>query len=230
MKKKDENLPMKGFIEPDILLVDKPYGMTSFGLIRQLRKKLGIKKLGHAGTLDPLATGLMIIGVGSGTKKLAEYIKLPKSYRAEILVGIATDTADQEGKEVERKEIEKISEQEVSDIVQTLEGEIQLAVPVYSAVKVGGKKLYEYMRTGKEIPEIPVRTMLIDRAAVLDAYVRDDRTAIVVVRFDVASGTYIRALAEEVGRRLGYPSSLWNLRRTKIADWNIDQAAKLDEI
>src|SRR3989344_5513576 len=119
----------------EIFLVDKPKGISSFGVIKILRKRSGIKKMGHAGTLDPLATGLLIIGGGKGTKKLHDLIKLPKTYEASILLGVKTDTADLEGKVLEDVKIDKLNTKEVKKVVKSLEGKLLLAVPAYSAIK-----------------------------------------------------------------------------------------------
>ena len=122
----------------DILLIDKPAGITSFDVIRRLRRKLGMVKMGHAGTLDPMATGLMIVAVGDATKKLQDYLKLPKVYEAEVMLGIKTDTGDREGKVLERLEGEKVRRLKMEEIEKTLHGllgKITLPVPRYSAIK-----------------------------------------------------------------------------------------------
>jgi len=201
----------------DILLIDKPAGITSFDVIRRLRKKLGMVKMGHAGTLDPMATGLMIVGVGEGTKKLKDYLKLPKVYEAEVMLGIKTDTGDKEGKILERLEGEKakrLQEGEIHKVLESLVGKIVLPVPKYSAIKVGGKRLYEKARKGEEF-EPPKKDMEVLRLTSQGAREEKEGT---VLKFEVevTSGTYIRSLAEEIGRRLGVPATLWNLRRTRI--------------
>ena len=113
----------------EILLVDKPKGITSFDVIRRLRKKYNIKKMGHAGTLDPLASGLMIIGIGPGTKKLNEYLKLPKTYIADIVVGEKRTTGDQEGEIVEECDVSELDEEGVREVLEGMKGELQLHVP-----------------------------------------------------------------------------------------------------
>jgi len=143
--------------DSEILLIDKPGGISSFDVIRKLRKKTGIRKMGHSGTLDPLASGLMIIGIGKGTKKLTDLIGLSKIYKVEILLGKKTDTGDLEGKTVEEKKVTKVDIEKVEKILTDLKGEPELAVPYYSAIKVKGKRLYKMAREGKKGVKIPVK-------------------------------------------------------------------------
>ncbi|HBV00847.1 MAG TPA: hypothetical protein DEF00_00435 [Candidatus Taylorbacteria bacterium] len=146
-----------------ILLVDKPQGITSFDCIRILRRKLGVRKMGHAGTLDPMATGLMIIGVGEGTKKLQDFLKLDKTYKAEILLGVSTDTGDITGKILKELgsmnyELWKGKEAEIKKILEGMVGKLSLPVPAYSAIKRGGEPLYKKARRGEKV-EPPVKIM-----------------------------------------------------------------------
>ena len=231
----------------DILLIDKPKGITSFDCIRILRKKLGVRKMGHAGTLDPMATGLMIIGVGEGTKMLGQYLKLSKTYEAEVLLGVHTDTGDVTGRAMEYGEwnMEYGGEEKIKKVLQEMVGKLELAVPAYSAIKQGGEALYKKARRG-EVVDVPIKTMEITATEFLglfdchssegwnpeikglDPRLRGDDKLIVKVRFDVGSGTYIRSLAEELGRRLGVPATLAGLRRTRIGEFKIEDAQKID--
>ncbi|HEC32705.1 MAG TPA: tRNA pseudouridine(55) synthase TruB [Candidatus Kaiserbacteria bacterium] len=206
----------------DILLIDKPKGITSFDVIRQLRRKLGKKKMGHAGTLDPLASGLMIIGIEGGTKKLNEYIKLSKSYIAEILVGEKRSTGDMEGEIIESAKVDSLSNEEVEGVLKGMVGELMLEVPAFSAIKVGGKRLYKEARKGNKMV-LPIRSMKVEKAKLIDIRESDD-SMIVEVQFDVESGVYIRSLAEEFGRRVGYPATIKELRRIRIGDFRIEDA------
>ena len=239
----------------DILLIDKPKGITSFDCIRILRCNLGVKKLGHAGTLDPMATGLMVIGVGEGTKSLGQYLKFSKTYEAEILLGLHTNTGDIEGRELpisndqfpNNTQISKISNEEIRKIFAGMVGKLQLPVPVYSAVKRGGEALYKKARRG-EVVDAPVKTMEVISAEFLGmerrknlafAHGREqmlknqDKAAVngivVHARFDVCSGTYVRSLAEEFGRRLGIPATLSGLRRTSIGEFKVEDAKSLEK-
>lgn len=213
---------------PDLLFVDKPKGITSFDVIRALRKKLGVRKMGHAGTLDPLATGLMIIGIGSGTKKLGEYLKLSKTYEAEILLGVGTDTGDVSGRITGRKDTARIEEGAIRDAVKRVEGIHSFRVPMYSAVKVKGKPLYAYARKGEK-DMAPEREMRVNRAEVT-SIAREDGNTAVFVTFDVESGTYIRTLAEAIGKELGVPAALRNLRRTRIGAFTLKDSISFDEL
>ena len=222
----------------EILLIDKPAGITSFDVIRVLRKKLGVKKMGHAGTLDPLATGLMIIGIGPGTKKLNDYIKLDKEYEAEILVGEKRSTGDLEGEIIEEKEVaETFSEEEISNVLHSMKGTLTLPVSAYSAIKKDGVPMYKRARAaakkGGTVNDVPVRQMQVYEAAYLKhncSIANDTNQMVVNVRFKVGSGTYIRSLAEEFGRRLGYPATLQSLRRTQIGNYHLKDALLLDSV
>ncbi len=235
----------------EILLIDKPKGITSFDCIRILRKELGIRKIGHAGTLDPMATGLMIIGVGEGTKNLGQYLKLPKTYEAEILLGIHTDTGDTTGRELPISNdqfpnndlISEISKEEIKKTLQSMVGKLELPVPAYSAIKQGGEALYKKARRG-EVVDTPIKTMEITAVEFLGLKILPLKKGgdpegegfppllskegiegwLVSTRFSVSSGTYIRSLAEEFGRRLGIPATLAGLRRTRIGNFCIEDA------
>lgn len=206
----------------NIILIDKPKGFTSFDIIRVLRKKLGIRKMGHGGTLDPLATGLMIIGINKGTKELNSLLKLSKKYEAEILFGIQTDTGDITGKTIIEKEAPKLTEKEVANVLKNMIGDIELSVPIYSAIKKQGKPLYEYARKGKEI-DVPKKIMHI-----IDNELISLNGVVAVIKFNVKSGTYIRSIAEELGRKLHTVATLKNLRRTSIGDFSVNNAEKIN--
>lgn len=215
---------------PELLLIDKPSGITSMDVIRQLRRKLSVRKIGHAGTLDPLATGLMLVGVGPGTKKLTELVKLDKEYIAEVRIGERRSTGDLEGDILEEKVVLNLSESEVLKVLDTMIGELELPVSAYSAIKVDGVPMYKRARkaekTGDIVTEVPVRTMKVLNAELLDFKLVPNR-AVATIRFTVGSGTYIRSLAEELGSRLGYPATLQALQRTKVGKYDIEDALKL---
>jgi len=223
-----------------LLLVDKPLGITSFDVIRRLRRFYTVMhdeakapKMGHAGTLDPLATGLMLIGVGSGTKALANLIKLDKEYIAAVRIGEARTTGDLEGEVcAEKKVMETFSAEKVSIMLATLVGTTTLPVSAYSAIKKAGIPMYKRARKaaikGEQVAadELPLRAMTVSAAELLTVTQSNGR-AVLTVRFSVASGTYIRSLAEECGKRLGYPACLEALRRTKIGKYNVEDANRL---
>ncbi len=191
--------------------------------------------MGHAGTLDPLATGLMIIGVGTGTKRLEELTKLDKEYLAEIRIGEHRTTGDLEGKIMEERLVTdsaEVLQQAVREALATMDGDIELPVSAYSAIKVDGVPMYKKARKaevkGEVVTEVPVRVMRLYESQLFSLHVRDSR-AVATVRFRVGSGTYIRSLAEELGNRIGYPATLQALRRTKIGGFEIDMAESLLE-
>jgi len=221
---------------PELLLIDKPKGITSFDVIRRLRRILNIKKIGHAGTLDPLASGLMIIGVGAGTKRLTDLVKLNKEYLAEVLIGERRATGDMEGEVLEEKEIGEAVEILLCKISTALEGmlgELPLPVSAYSAIKVDGVAMYKRARkaekTGELVTEVPTRIMKVFEVELFKVEAKENR-AIATIRFKVGSGTYIRSLAEELGKRIDYPATLHNLRRLKVGDFDIEMAQQIEDL
>lgn len=211
-----------------ILLIDKPAGITSFDVIRVLRKKFGIKKMGHAGTLDPLATGLLIIGIGDGTKDLTKYIKLQKTYEAEILFGTKTDTGDTDGKIIEEKSATHLSKENVMKALKKIIGTHLFPVPFYSAIKVSGVRLYTHARKG-DIIVLPKKEMTVFAASLISFRTLGEK-AVASVSLNVSSGTYIRTLAEEIGNILSLPATIQKLRRIRIGNFSINNAIPLSEI
>ncbi len=223
---------------PPLLLIDKPIGMTSFDVIRVLRKKTGIKKFGHAGTLDPLASGLMLIGVESGTKALASLVKLDKVYEATIRVGEERTTGDLEGAVVREESVDStFTDTELNAALAELVGTAEYPVSAYSAIKKDGVPMYKRARQaekkGEVVTEVPVRSMTVYQAELLshEVVVIDGQSRLQVrVRFYVASGTYIRSLAEAFGRVLSYPATLAALRRTEVGEYKVSDAFELTDI
>lgn len=211
--------------EENIILINKPRGITSFDCIRRMRRELGIKKIGHAGTLDPMAEGLMILGIGEGTKKLSGYIKLPKVYEASILIGERRDTGDMDGEIVEEKRIEGMPKEKIKDVLKNIEGKVRIKTPAYSAIKVNGTKMYKAARAGKDV-EPPEREMEIEWIKLLDKYDHEEKM-IIEVEMKVGSGTYVRSIAEEIGRRLGCPATTYKLSRTQIGEHRVEEAKKI---
>lgn len=226
-----------------VLLIDKPLGITSFDVIRQLRRRykdadLPIPKLGHAGTLDPLASGLMVLGVGPGTKRLAELTKLNKEYVAEIVLGQSTTTGDREGEVVKEKSVPTmVSDEIITHTLTTMHGDLTLPVSGFSAIKVDGVPMYKRARAavaaGEVVPTVPARAMHVYETELIASvpHIKDDTPfQLITVRFHVGSGTYIRSLAEEIGRRLDdYPAHLTALRRTMVGDFHLKDAHTLSE-
>ncbi len=217
-------------IEDDVLMVHKPKGISSFGLVARMKKVLNTKKVGHAGTLDPLASGLMIIGYNKGTKKLASYLGMDKVYLAEIFLGRSTTTGDQEGDIVDEDVpyASDVSKQRCEEALESLLGEHFFPAPLYSAVKVQGKPLYRYARDGTTPPFIPEKKLHLKHYQLLDLY-KTKGGFVVKVRASVGSGSYIRTLAEEFGKKLGCPASLKSLARVSIGDFLDRDAFFLDK-
>lgn len=219
----------------NLLLIDKPSGITSFDVIRRLRKKLNVRKMGHAGTLDPLASGLLLIGVGDGTKLLKDYIKLPKEYVAEVLIGEKRSTGDIDGVVTETCSVPEISENVLRTTLQSMIGVVRLPVSAYSAIKKDGipmyKRAFQAEKEGVVITDVPIRDMEVINVLFIESKHTENNEGdrvVVTARFSVGSGTYIRSLAEEFGKRLGYPATLQALRRTKIGEFSVDDAQQLE--
>lgn len=205
---------------PDnILLIDKPKGLTSYDVIRKLKNVFPGEKIGHAGTLDPNATGLMIVGVGSGTKRLREFVGLDKTYEAEILFGIKTDSGDIDGKITGQSEPKAFEENTLKKVVSKLVGKRILPVSKYSATKIGGEPAYKKARRGESLPYLK-REMEVFSSKILSL----DPLKILL---KVSSGTYIRSIAEEIGTKLGVHSTLKNLRRIKVGSLDVSDAKTL---
>lgn len=211
----------------DILFIDKPKGISSFDVIRMLRKRLGVRKMGHAGTLDPLATGLLIIGVGPGTKRLKEFTALPKTYRMRVLLGTRTATGDIEGAIVEERAPGHIREDAIRRAIARMVGEIELPIPIYSAVKYRGQPLYRYARRGITVPPRTRRTTI--HRLTLHGIERSAGKIFLDIELKAGKGTYARAVAEDIGKRLGVPATLAELRRTHIGPYAVSSAVALDE-
>ena len=222
---------------PPLLLIDKPNGMTSFDVIRELRRRSGVRKFGHAGTLDPLATGLMLLGVNEGTKQLATLTKLDKEYVAEIRLGERRSTGDLEGKVLEQKPVtNSVSATALDAALQTLVGTHTYRVSAYSAIKKNGVPMYKRARAaekrGEVVEEVLERAMTVYEVDLVENHretVDGVPMQIVTVRFVVASGTYIRSLAEAFGKKLGYPATLQTLRRTKVGEYCVENAQQLTD-
>ncbi len=203
----------------EIIFVDKPSGMSSFGAVARVRRILSQReghkvKVGHTGTLDPFATGLLILLAGKATKKAPELTKKDKVYEATIRLGATSTTGDPEG-EITETGAELPTREEIEAIMSQFRGEIQQTPPAFSAIKINGQRAYKLARAGKDV-EIPSRTVTIYS---LDIMSYD--APILKIRTHVSSGTYIRTLAEDIGKALGCGAYCTELRRTKIADYDI---------
>jgi tRNA pseudouridine55 synthase len=204
-----------------LLLVDKPGGVTSHDVVATVRRSLGIRKVGHAGTLDPMATGLLVLGLGRATRLLRFLGDLPKTYTGTFVLGVETSTLDADGDVTTTSAVEVTDEALTSAMSALLGGSLQRP-PAYSAVKVGGRKLYEAARAGEELAAQP-RRIRVDRFDVTER-----RGASVDFVAVVSSGTYVRVLAGDVGAALGCGAHLAALRRTAIGSFSVNDASPPD--
>ncbi|MEZ6209421.1 MAG: tRNA pseudouridine(55) synthase TruB [Candidatus Paceibacterota bacterium] len=206
-------------IVENILLIYKPTGVSSFGFINRFAKDNNIKKIGHAGTLDPFAEGLMIVGINEGTKKISEYVGLDKEYEVEMLIGKSTTTEDPEGDIVEEKKVllDTKLEENIRKVFDSLEGTHILSVPQFSAKKIKGKPMYWYARKGEKLPEVK-REMNILKSDLLEIN-QEDRLVRIKYKVKVSSGTYVRSITIFVGENLGFPAHTDKLIRTKIGEY-----------
>lgn len=204
-----------------IIFVDKPAGMTSFGAVARVRRVLSQRagkkvKVGHTGTLDPFATGLLILMAGKATKKAMEFTKLDKVYEATIRLGATSSTGDPEGEIVVKSTTVNYTRSEIEEVLRSFVGKIEQRPPIFSAIKIDGQRAYKLARAGKEV-EMPTRTVEIYSIDLLEYAV-----PFIKIRAHVSSGTYIRTLAEDIGRKLGCGAYCTELRRTKIAEYDIN--------
>jgi len=207
-----------------VLLIDKPKGITSFDVIRRLRKLLRVRKIGHAGTLDPMATGLLICLIGRATRWMMHFMAQEKEYEGVMRLGEITPSYDTETEVVERRPWEHLTEADLERVRYQFVGEIVQQVPAYSAVKVKGKRLYEQARAGKAV-ERPSRRVQIYAFELLG---RDG--ADVAFRVRCSKGTYIRSLVHDFGQALGCGAHLVELRRTRSGPYCVEQAWTLEAL
>jgi tRNA pseudouridine55 synthase len=207
-----------------VLLVDKPSGLTSHDVVARTRKAAGTRKVGHAGTLDPMATGLLVLGLNSSTRLLTYLVGLDKEYFATIRLGVTTSTDDAEGEVVSRSSASEVTDRDVARGIAKLTGAISQVPSSVSAIKVDGKRAYALVREGETV-ELKPRDITISAFEILQR--RGDE---VDCRVECSSGTYVRALARDLGADLGVGGHLTALRRTRIGPFTIDAASELEGI
>src|SRR5215212_9041564 len=222
-----------------VLVIDKPAGITSHDVVARARHILHERRIGHTGTLDPFATGVLVILLGKATR-LAQFLSsVDKEYEAIIRLGYSTDTGDRTGNPIpgpagDKSKPRNWSEQEIESALQSFRGEIDQIPPMYSAKKVAGKKLYELARRGENVERQPIHVCINEFEAIRPGgqLLKDnlDGTFDLHVRVSCSSGTYIRTLAEDFGRGLYVGAHLAELRRTRVGDFSIGQAITLDEL
>ena len=206
-----------------IIVVNKPKGITSFDVIRKLKKILKTKKIGHTGTLDPLATGIMLVCVGKATKLASDLEAKDKIYIADFDIGYATDTYDIEGKKVAENTIE-ISKENLEQSIKKFIGNIKQVPPMYSAIKIDGNKLYHLARKGIEV-ERPERNVTIEYINLLDF--KDNK---VKIETKVSKGCYIRSLIYNIGQDLGTYATMTALQRKQVGDYSLENSYSLEQI
>ena len=212
------------FEQGQMLLIDKPLNWTSFDVVRKLRRLVRTKKIGHAGTLDPLATGLLILCTGKYTKRINEYMAQEKEYTGTITLGASTPTYDLESEPVAQKDPADITPELVGEvIVKQFTGPIDQVPPAHSAIKVDGKRVYELARKGKEVKLEPRRITV--KTFEITAF----RLPVLEFRVVCSTGTYIRSLANDLGAALGCGGYLSSLRRTRIGEYSVDQALNMEQ-
>jgi tRNA pseudouridine55 synthase len=219
-----------------IYLIDKPTGITSHDVVDEVRKITGIRRVGHAGTLDPLATGLLIILVGRQyTKQQSQFLRQDKEYLCTARLGVTTDTYDIDGEVIDQaswSSLAKIDRKQVKQQLQQFQGIIDQTVPPYSAVKKNGDKLYELARVGKlEKKDLPTKQVEIKKIA-LQAFQKNQQQQelALTLQLTVSSGTYIRSLVHDLGKKLRVGATVTKLRRTKVGQFDISQAISLDKL
>lgn len=211
-----------------IILIDKPASWTSFDVVAKvrgiIRHETGLKKpkVGHTGTLDPLATGLMVVVVGSYCKRASEFSKLDKTYIVTMTLGQTSTTGDEEGEKTLSSEQRAVSSEELQKVISNFTGEIMQTPPAYSAIKVDGQRAYKLARAGKEIKLEPRKVTIHDISNCTYAY------PVVTFTAKVSSGTYIRSLVQDIGESLGVGAYMSGLRRTQVGTFDIKDAIVMD--
>ncbi|MBK9098762.1 MAG: tRNA pseudouridine(55) synthase TruB [bacterium] len=216
------DLPDVNFSEGEIILIDKPSGPTSFQIVNKIRKIIDAKKVGHSGTLDPKASGLMIICTGKKTKLMDSFINLNKTYTGVIRLGLTSPSMDIETECIEIPIPENLNEKKILEVRDSFIGETEQTPPMFSAVKINGKKLYNLARKGKTVEREP-RKILIERFDI-------DRINLPDIHFTItcSKGTFIRVIADDFGKKLNTGAILTELRRTGIGNYQVEDAISIN--
>ncbi len=207
----------------ETILIDKPFMWTSFLVVHKIRKVVGVKKVGHAGTLDPMATGLLILCTGKKTKEIGKFQELEKTYTGIFTLGKATPSMDLETEIIEEKPLDNVTEEKILKAKEEFTGQILQVPPMYSAVKYKGKSLYKFARKGKTVKREP-RKVFVSKFNITKIELPD-------IHFEIScsKGTYIRVIANDLGISLGCGAVLSSLRRTKIGNYNVENALLVDD-
>ena len=211
------------FLKGEVILIDKPVGWTSFKVVHKIRKALKVKKVGHSGTLDPMATGLLILSTGRKTKDLGQYQNLNKTYTGTILLGKTSASMDTETELKDHPIPDRVDAELILSVRDEFLGEVEQVTPMYSAAKVNGRRLYSLARKGGQV-ERRSRRVFIEKFEI-----RSINLPEVDFEISCSKGTYIRAIANDFGEKLGCGAVLSSLRRIKVGEFNVDNALKVDD-
>ena len=210
-------------IEMDkMFLVDKPKGPTSSRVVERIKKKFNVKA-GHTGTLDPLATGLLVVLTGKFTKNASSFLKLDKAYEVKAILGIETDTFDSEGTVLRRRDNE-IAREELENVLKEFSGDIWQTPPLYSAKKIAGRKAYHLARKGISVDMPP------KKVSIYSLELKEFQFPYFTIACEVSSGFYVRSLAHDIGEKLGVGATVVDVRRTRVGPYHVEQAKLLEEI
>jgi tRNA pseudouridine55 synthase len=223
MTNAEMNKPLNKFEEGQVLLINKPLEWTSFDAVRKIRNLVRIKKVGHAGTLDPLASGLLIICTGKFTKKINEYMAQEKEYTGSFTLGATTPTYDLESEPENFKDSSSLTEEKIKSAIKKFTGEIMQVPPAHSAIKIEGKRVYELARQGKEVVMEPRRIFI------REFEITGIGMPLVFFRVVCSTGTYIRSLAHDFGKELNCGAYLSSLCRTRIGNFKLEDALTIEE-
>jgi tRNA pseudouridine55 synthase len=205
-----------------MFLVDKPAGLTSSRVVERIKKKFNVKA-GHTGTLDPLATGLLVVLTGKFTKNASSFLKLDKAYEVEVILGVETDTFDCEGTVLRRQDAE-VTREQLEKVLKEFSGDILQTPPPYSAKKIAGRKAYQLARKGISVDMPP------SRVSIYSLELKEFRSPYFTIACDVSSGFYVRSLAHDIGQKLGVGATVVHVRRTRVGPYRVEQAKRLEEI
>jgi tRNA pseudouridine55 synthase len=211
-------------LEGKILAINKPENWTSFDVVNKVRRLTQIKKVGHAGTLDPFATGVLLICLGPATKQSSALMNLPKEYVAEIALGSETDTLDLTGQVVSESPVPSLAKHQIHTVLQTFTGTIEQEIPAYSAAKFRGKRLYKMARKGQEVPQLSKKVDIyhIDLLDLGELFLK--------IRVSCGRGTYIRTLARDIARSLNTAGHLKTLIRTRVGNYKLEDCLTIEEL
>lgn len=216
--------------EGGIILINKPIGYTSFDIIKQLKKHFKGYKIGHSGTLDPLASGLMLVAIGKATKLLTHFTDFSKEYCGIIKLGVTTASLDKETPEIGYGNLQNISEAQIYEVAKSFVGKLKQTPPVYSAVKIDGQSSYKYIRSQSNDSELQTKQPLPREVEIKSLIIKEIDLPFVHFQIYVSKGFYVRQFAQDFAKQLGTIGYLYGLERTKINDYEIKDAIKLENL